>query len=372
MIATSTKQEIRENKKINSDVLRSLTAEITVNPAVGEGLAAKVVKCIDTSQINTKILKEFISSLTDQQTLLGEFCSALHNTKPFVVELFNKFQESDEELLLSLISAVPHLSDAELNRLLERAIMREKTTVEELLKRNFSIDSTLFHFACEYGIRMGTVISKILNKAPELLKVRNEEGVSRTEIRGRIQREEGIFFVQGDQDPIEAIQLHRQRDYNNHAPTVEEWRKDFYNPIFEEIELLRETANFTDYLHSKGITSYSVNSKADAKAAVIQHRRDDHFQNKIEEKDWKKEMYESLIKTVESMQSRDDIRKTLLQNGITLDLDRDFANLLEQVREIDYLSNVFKYDDEEINIIGIDPTVVKKMLLQMDVINYFS
>ena len=203
-----------------------------------------------------------------------------------------------------------------------------------------------------------------------LNKIRNleAEGVSRQEIRSRIQREEGLFFTQGDQDPIEAIKLHRQRDYNNNVPKVEEWRKDFYNPIFAEIEVMGETANFTEYLTSKKITKKPITSQADAKAAVIERRRKDFFFNKPEESNWNEAFYGDLFKAIEGMQSRDDIRKTLQEKGIELEPDRDFENLLEQVRGVEYLSTIFKYEQDKVT--GIDRVAVRNMLKQMEVITY--
>ena len=202
----------------------------------------------------------------------------------------------------------------------------------------------------------------ILNK----IRALEEKGVSRQEIRSRIQREEGLFFAQGDQDPIEAIKLHRQRDYNNNVPKVEEWRKDFYNPIFAEIEVMGETANFTEYLTSKKITKKPITSQADAKAAVIERRRKDFFFNKPEENDWNEAFYGDLFKAVEGMQSRDDIRRALQEKGVELEQDRDFENLLEQVRGLEYLSTVFEYEQDKVT--GIDRVAVRDMLKQMEVI----
>ena len=206
----------------------------------------------------------------------------------------------------------------------------------------------------------------ILNK----IRALEEQGVSRKEIRAEIQSKEKLFFPVADQDPVDAIKLHRQRDYNNNAPKVEEWRKGFYGPILAEIELMGETANFTQYLMIKKITKKSINTKKEAEQAVKAHRRKDHFRNKIEEEDWKKDFYGNLFKAAETIKSRDHIRRTLQEKGVELEPDRDFENLLEQVRGLEYLYTVFKYDEDEINVIGIDRMAVRNMLEQMEVIAY--
>ena len=202
------------------------------------------------------------------------------------------------------------------------------------------------------------------------IRALEEDGVSRQEIRAKIQREAGIAFPVADPDPTEAIKLHRQRDYNNNVPKVEEWRKDFYSPIFAEIERMGETANFTEYLTSKKITKKPVTSQADAKAAVIERRRKDFFFNKPEESNWKEAFYGDIFKAVEGMQSRDEIRRTLQEKGVELEPDRDFENLLEQVRGLEYLSTVFQYNAGGTNVTGIDRVAVRNMLEQMEVITY--
>ena len=203
----------------------------------------------------------------------------------------------------------------------------------------------------------------ILDKIRKL----EREGANRKEIRALIKREDGIIFPVADSDPKEAIELHRQRDYLNHGPKVEAWKASFYSPIFEEIEQMKETSNFKDYLTSKGIDTEEIGSKKQAKEAVIEHRDRDFLYNKTEEKDWKKEEYQPILDAVENNQANN--REILQRNGIHLEQDRDFENLLEQVKNLEYLSTVFKYDEEEIEVIGIERVAVIRMLEQMEVLS---
>ena len=84
-----------------------------------------------------------------------------------LVVLFDKFQENEENLIFSLMASVPHLTDVELNQL-KKAIETEKMTViEELLKREFPIDS-LFNLVCKRGIE--SVITHMLDQDKELLE----------------------------------------------------------------------------------------------------------------------------------------------------------------------------------------------------------
>lgn len=341
-----------------ASMYRLLSGQVT-----GEGLASQIYDTLRNHRL--EIIKEW--AIQDQSGTSYE------------VHRFNQY--------MFLLGKMLHLPEADIFTESDPLSGLENLTREETLDDFYEFYTPHFLINCTQNFIMGRVnVSSTMaacadwlrdhvpphwqkEKYAEVLsKVRELEtkGYSRKKIREVLGKEDQIFFSIADPDPIEVIQEHRLRDYQNNLPKEEEWNSDFYVPILAEIERIEKTADFKAYLAKQGIKMKQECTQENAKIAVLEHRRKKYLDRQPKMEDWQKDHYDFIFGTIEKMQSRDEIRNFLHTQGIILMPDRDFANLLEQARGLKYLEEAFKYDDD-FNIMGVERSVIKQMLQIMGV-----
>ena len=144
------------------------------------------------------------------------------------------------------------------------------------------------------------------------------------------------------------------------------WQREKYEAALSKIRKLEEEGISRPEIREIIKTEHHIlftTIDLDLKSVIRKHCL--NLNQKVEE--GSQELYLSILEIVAGLKNREDIKKYLQAIGITLEEDRDFENLLEQERCLEYLTEVFKMD-EDYKVIDIDRLSLRHLLRKIKVI----